>query len=205
VYGFGPSHGGILAVKRLFGGKSRDMLDDLGVVLRNLDGMAIAAARRALFGDGPPVVSLTLRSTSELLSNPESRLVLGDDRDALGQRRAVLYWRKQPIDKRHARESHRLLGAEIGQAGFGRLQLALDDSDDRWPEGTYGDEHMLGTTRMHRDPRRGVVDANCKMHGLENLYVSGSSVFPTCGTSNPTLTIVALALRLADHLKERLQ
>jgi choline dehydrogenase-like flavoprotein len=62
----------------------------------------------------------------------------------------------------------------------------------------------MGTTRMAADPRQGVVDADCRVHGIDNLYVAGSSVFPTCGAANPTLTIVALALRLADHLRERL-
>jgi choline dehydrogenase-like flavoprotein len=57
---------------------------------------------------------------------------------------------------------------------------------------------------MADDPKRGVVDRNCKVHGVENLYVAGSSVFPTSAASNPTLTIVALALRLAKHIKEEL-
>ena len=64
-----------------------------------------------------------------------------------------------------------------------------------------GGKHHMGTTRMHRDPRHGVVDADCRVHGLANLFVAGSSVFPTGGYVNPTLTLVALALRLADHLK----
>jgi choline dehydrogenase-like flavoprotein len=59
----------------------------------------------------------------------------------------------------------------------------------------------MGTTRMHADPRQGVVDVNCKVHGVDNLYIAGSSVFPTGGYANPTLTLVALALRLADRLK----
>jgi choline dehydrogenase-like flavoprotein len=59
----------------------------------------------------------------------------------------------------------------------------------------------MGTTRMHNDPKQGVVDRNCKSHALSNLYIAGSSVFPTGGSANPTLTIVAMALRLADHLK----
>ena len=56
---------------------------------------------------------------------------------------------------------------------------------------------------MHRDPALGVVDEDCRVHGVANLYVAGSSVFPTAGAANPTLTITALALRLADHLKEK--
>ena len=62
----------------------------------------------------------------------------------------------------------------------------------------------MGTTRMNRDPTKGVVDENCRVHSLANLYVAGSSVFPTGGVANPTLTIVTLALRLADHIKEGL-
>ena len=62
--------------------------------------------------------------------------------------------------------------------------------------------HHLGTTRMSADPRQGVVDADSKVHGVANLYVAGSSVFPTYGSSNPTLNLVALTLRLADHLKK---
>jgi choline dehydrogenase-like flavoprotein len=61
----------------------------------------------------------------------------------------------------------------------------------------------MGTTRMHQDPRRGVVDANCQVHGVDNLFVAGSSVFPTCGNDQPTLTVVALAIRLADRIKAR--
>jgi choline dehydrogenase-like flavoprotein len=66
-----------------------------------------------------------------------------------------------------------------------------------------GDRHM-GTTRMHDDPKRGVVDANCRVHGIENLFIAGSSVFTTSGAANPTFTILALTFRLADHLQNRL-
>ena len=67
-----------------------------------------------------------------------------------------------------------------------------------------GGYHQMGTTRMSGDERTGVVDANCRVHGLENLYVAGSSVYPTGSNINPTLTLVALALRLSDHLKNRI-
>jgi choline dehydrogenase-like flavoprotein len=63
----------------------------------------------------------------------------------------------------------------------------------------------MGTTRMHVNPHRGVVDENCRIHGLNNIYIAGSSVFPTAGYVNPTLTIVALAIRLADHLKAEIK
>jgi len=68
-----------------------------------------------------------------------------------------------------------------------------------------GSYHHLGTTRMSDDPKRGVVDRNCRVHGVENLFVAGGSVFPTVGISNPTLTIVALAIRLADFVRDRME
>ena len=76
--------------------------------------------------------------------------------------------------------------------------------DEHPPALFEGNFHHLGATRMHEDPKQGVVDADCRVHGIHNLYIAGSSVFPTYGASNPTLTILALALRLADHLKQRL-
>jgi choline dehydrogenase-like flavoprotein len=76
--------------------------------------------------------------------------------------------------------------------------------DEHPPALFEGNFHHLGATRMHENPKQGVVDANCRVHGLQNLYVAGSSLLPTYGASNPTLTILALGLRLADHLKQRL-
>ena len=98
------------------------------------------------------------------------------------------------------------LGAEVARTGFGRLRSSLEDGNDAtWPEDMFGDQHHMGTTRMHRDPSLGVVNQNCRVHGVANLYVAGSSVFPTAGAANPTLTITALALRLANHLKAALK
>jgi choline dehydrogenase-like flavoprotein len=95
----------------------------------------------------------------------------------------------------------RSLALEFGARGMGRMALNVED-DGRWPEQVSGGSHHMGTTRMSDDARQGVVDRNGKVHGMDNLYVAGSSVFPTSGASNPTLTLLALTLRLADHLKE---
>ncbi|HQH29091.1 MAG TPA: GMC oxidoreductase, partial [Oligoflexia bacterium] len=89
---------------------------------------------------------------------------------------------------------------ELGRVSKGRVQMVLND-EVPWPNPWFGGHH-IGTTRMHDDPKQGVVDKNCRLHSLENFYIAGSSVFPTPGCSNPTLTVVAMALRLADHLKE---
>jgi choline dehydrogenase-like flavoprotein len=97
----------------------------------------------------------------------------------------------------------RSLAMEVGALGLGRMTLEVED-DGYWPAPVAGGNHHMGTTRMHEDPRRGVVDRNGRVHGVANLYVAGSSVFPTAGASNPTLTIVALTLRLAAHLRARM-
>ena len=88
-----------------------------------------------------------------------------------------------------------------------KLGVLVDDpgvDEAGWPNSMEGGKHHMGTTRMHIDPKRGVVDPDGRVHAVANLYIAGSSVFPTCGYANPTFTIVALALRLADHLKTRL-
>src|SRR4030095_4071608 len=92
------------------------------------------------------------------------------------------------------------LAGALGVAEQGRVRVSLPADTSSWP--AYGEWHHMGTTRMHGDPRQGVVDRNCKVHELENLYVAGSSVFPTSGYANPTLTLVALSLRLGRHLRE---
>ena len=96
---------------------------------------------------------------------------------------------------------HELLGKALTHANVGRISLLPESGDTGWPASlSYGGHHS-GTTRMHRSAAEGVVDENCRVHGVSNLFIAGSSVFPTIGYANPTLTIVALALRLADHVK----
>ena len=93
-----------------------------------------------------------------------------------------------------------------GRSGLGRVRMndwLLDPVDGPWPNSLGGGWHHMGTTRMHPNPREGVVDVNSRVHGVENLYVAGASVFPTAGSVNPTLTLVALSLRLSDHLKSK--
>jgi choline dehydrogenase-like flavoprotein len=146
---------------------------------------------------------LAIIGAGEQQPNRDSRVTLSDRRDALGLPMTRLDWRLTAADKASLRRNLRALGAEFAAAGIGRLHLTLPEGD-AWPEELTGGNHHMGTTRMAADPRQGVVDADCRVHGIDNLYVAGSSVFPTCGAANPTLTIVALALRLADHLRERL-
>ena len=97
------------------------------------------------------------------------------------------------------------MGEEFGRLGLGRVNIpefALAEASD-WPQPIWGGCHHMGTTKMSKTPKEGVVDKNCRLHTVNNLYIAGSSVFPTVGYAMPTLTIVALALRLGDHLKNK--
>ncbi len=138
---------------------------------------------------------------SEQAPNPDSRVRLGGERDALGLPRPVLEWRLRDLDTSSVRRSLEIVGEELGAAGLGRvfLRSAVGDEPD-----ISGGHHHMGTTRMGEDPSTSVVDADGRLHGTDNLYVAGSSVFPSAGFANPTLTVVALALRLAGHLGEEL-
>jgi choline dehydrogenase-like flavoprotein len=132
--------------------------------------------------------------------NPDSRITLSEQPDALGMQRIRLHW---SIVERDLQSVERLVAALsrwLGRSGLGRVQFTRPIS----PETTQrfsGGMHHMGTTRMSRRPEDGVVNTDCRVHETRNLYVASSSVFPTVGYANPTLTIVALALRLADHLK----
>jgi choline dehydrogenase-like flavoprotein len=145
---------------------------------------------------------LAVRVQAEQAPNPESRVTLGSRRDRFGLPVARLAWRPAASDRASIRASQEMLDAALRTAGLGQLEFML--GDEHPPALLEGNYHHLGATRMHPDPNEGVVDADCRVHGIRNLYVAGSSVFPTYGCSNPTLTVVALAMRLADHLKKQL-
>jgi choline dehydrogenase-like flavoprotein len=158
---------------------------------------------------GPPQSTprfFHLKTRQEQAPNPDSRVTLSAEKDALGVPRARLDWRLTELDKRSIRTYYQLLGQEMGRTGTGRVQIHewLLGDDRSWPSSISGGWHHMGTTRMHGDPKMGVVDSNCRVHGLGNLYIAGAAVYPTAGAVNPTLTLVALALRLSDHLKTTL-
>ncbi len=141
--------------------------------------------------------------TSEVIPDRENRITLGDRRDALGQRRVSLRWILSQRDADEIRRIVELLAKTLGQRSAGRLRIDITPRRP-WPETDPGNHHM-GTTRMAGDPTRGVVDRDCKVFGVDNLWIAGSSVFSTYGYANPTLTLVALTVRLADHLTARLK
>jgi choline dehydrogenase-like flavoprotein len=149
---------------------------------------------------------LEIFAQTEQSPNPESRVMLSDRRDALGMPQIRLDWRLAPLDKWSLRRSQELLGERLQAAGLGTLEAqdwVLSD-DDRWGATMHGGHHHLGTARMSDDPQHGVVDPAGRVHGVDNLYVSDGSVFPTSGYANPLLTIVALGVRSARHLRTTL-
>jgi choline dehydrogenase-like flavoprotein len=137
----------------------------------------------------------------EPLPNPDSRITLSDKKDLFGQQKIDVNWQLSDKDLDHAYRAMELAALEFGRMGIGRAYGTLFVNKDRWPENMEAGRHHCGTTRMTDNPKTGVADKNCKVNNISNLYLSGSSLFPTIGYANPTLTIVALALRLSDHLK----
>jgi choline dehydrogenase-like flavoprotein len=202
---------GIAALSRLIAAVPRgempeDLSSEIGRILGDLDGTARHAWRRWVRGESrsAPIDKLRLSCLGEQVPNPASRVTLSDERDPLGIPRAQLDWRLSELDREGVAKLARTVGTELGRLGAGRLRLrdwTLETGG--WPEDLQGGHHHMGTTRMADDPKAGVVDRNCRVHGIDNLYVAGSSVFPTAGYANPTLTILALTLRLADHLRDR--
>jgi choline dehydrogenase-like flavoprotein len=157
---------------------------------------------RVLHSDYYKVFALYTRIEQE--PNPFSRVTLNNEIDSLGVPKVNLDWETTPLDKKTVREINKLLGQQVGKAGIGRVKLSdylLDEKDDTLPSYTSGGWHHIGTTRMSENPKTGVVDKNCSVHGITNLFIAGSSCYPTGGSVNPTLTIVAISLRLSDYLK----
>ena len=137
--------------------------------------------------------------------NPNSRVTLACDRDALGLNRVCVDWRMGDLVKRTFDRSLDLIAHELRLIGAAEVELGPSLMSSGWPEKVDWCWHHMGTTRMHDSSRLGVVNRNCQVHGVPNLYIAGSSVFPTGGANMPTITIVALALRLADHLAAKIR
>ncbi len=176
-------------------------------------------------GPAPGTVAF-LQILAEQRLRPESRITLDDAVDTLGMPRTRLDWQYTAEDRAEILVNLRTFAEQIGAEGLGRAQIvpggARPDAEEMIPgeivslyrsiPGEIDEEnfpigigfHHMCTTRMAADPAEGVVDADCRMHEIENLWIGGSSVFATGGVSTPTFTIVALAVRLADHLKRQL-
>jgi choline dehydrogenase-like flavoprotein len=181
----------------------KDAGTHVGNVLRDLDDVLREGYLRAT---DAPVRGFSLTARTETAPLASNRITLSEERDALGMNRLRLGWRLGSLERLTVQRTMQLLAEELGRLDIARVrinELLLAD-DPRWSENLSWFGHHLGTTRMSGDSGSGVVDADCRIHGVSNVYVASGSVFPTCGVANPTLTIVALALRLADHLKARI-
>jgi choline dehydrogenase-like flavoprotein len=167
-------------------------------IFAGLDDVA-ALVYRKMF---PPVGDrLIVGCRAEQAPNPDSRVTLDCAKDHFDMPKARLHWQLLPQDLDSFRRTEKLWAQLFTRASLDFTPL-LAPPDARWPDRIAPGAHHMGTTRMHEDATCGVVDENCRIHGTSNLFVAGSSVFPTAGWTPPTLTIVALALRLADHVNE---
>ena len=151
----------------------------------------------------PPARTVVIGCRAEQVPNRNSRVTLDDSTDRVGMPRARLHWDLTDQDRAGVERAMHVCAAALDD-GQADMEPMSDLADGGWMERIAGGAPHTGTTRMHRDPAHGVVDEHCRVHGTSNLFVAGSSVFPTAGWAPPTLTIVALVLRLADHMKARL-
>ena len=134
-----------------------------------------------------------------------SRVMLTDRQDALGMRQLRVDWRYARADIESVAGTLDLIASELERTGAGRFTYERATlEEDLLHYGAYGGHH-IGTARMGTDPRTSVVNADCRLHAVNNLYVAGSAAFPTSGQANPTLTLIALALRVAAHLEQQLK
>lgn len=153
----------------------------------------------------PPGNRFSIDFHAEQQPNRFSRVLLGAGVDALGMPQLRIDWRHSPADVHTVRVALAALAHDLQASAVGRLHYdPAQVETEMLRYGAYGGHH-LGTARMGLDPRRSVVNADCRVHDMANLYIAGGAVFPTSSQANPTLTVVALALRLADHLRNELR
>ena len=188
---------------------NKEMFRELGEFFCNGTAVAYECMRRLVNGQvknwnryGLEETGIIVKLMAEQAPNPDSRVVLGDEYDLFHQRNIHLDWRLTDLDLESMKRSMDILNKSLQKKGLGYIDLHLNTDLSDMARKIYGGYHHMGTTRMHDDHTMGVVDKDCKLHGTHNLFVAGSSVFPTVGYANPTVTIAALAIRLADHLKK---
>ncbi len=179
-----------------------DLMANLWTVISEADDVVATAYRRLIRDRDRPITTYEVESYIEQVPNPDSRVTLAEERDAFGQPRVHVDWRLSEIDKRTSYRAIELFAQAVGANDIGRIRVVVKPEDIFPPTTGWGHHHM-GTTRMNDDPKSGVVDRNAKVHGIANLFVAGSSVFPTSGCATPTLTLVALAARLSEHLDKQ--
>lgn len=178
-----------------------------GSILRNPGEVAHTFVQRALYRRSPSLkpARIRLQCYLEQAPNPASRIVLSAKKDRLGMPMAAVDWHLTELEGRTLRTMTRTVQEEFARLNLGEMQEEPWLAEDGWQQHLADCAHHCGTTRMAGSASEGVVDSDCAVFGVEGLYVCGSSVFPTSGYANPTLTIVALSMRLAEHLRGKLQ
>jgi choline dehydrogenase-like flavoprotein len=195
---------GAAKTKTPYKGMFRDVIN----AISDAPSVASNFGRRVFLGQPAvlpnPLVTIIVDLEQE--PDPESRVMLSSEKDPLGMNRAKVDWRISEIERRTAHYFNGAIAGELNQLGLGETRASawLNSNMPLRDDELYGTYHHIGATRMSKDPHDGVVNEDCRCHGVNNLYFAGCSVFPTGGHANPTLTIVALAVRLADHLRSRL-
>lgn len=174
-------------------------------LVSDLDMVIEAIARKQfdtkVFDHASEIAGFQLPMMMEQTPDPANRITLGSKKDALGMPQISIDYRITEQDKTRVWKSLQAAAREIGALDIGRMQLLKEKADRLWSEQLGFSNHHMGTTRMAATPEQGVVDGNALVFGTNNLFIAGSSVFTTGGHVPPTLTIVALSIRLAEHLK----
>ncbi|MGF1567827.1 MAG: GMC oxidoreductase [Nodosilinea sp.] len=178
---------------------------ELKIILSHGSDLLSLLYRRYVLGrsSSAPPSAIWLQPHVEQAPNWDSRIRLSSQRDALGLPLAQIDWRLSELERHTAETMVQTLQSVWADGQPAQVQPVewLRDSARDWRSGFSSSSHPMGTTRMADNPRQGVVDRNGQVHGVANLFIAGSSVFPTSGYANPTLTLVALAIRLGDYLK----
>ncbi len=172
----------------------------LGLVLVHAPTVARYVWARLRDGSAPRVTRVRFRNFMEMEPRAENRVTLADEVDANGSRIARVQHDTSELDRRSMVAVHEALATEVERLGIGRLETDLATASP-WPVADDASHH-IGTTRMGDDVATSVVTPDARLHGADNVYLAGASVFPTSGCANPTMTIVALAIRLARHLRQ---
>jgi choline dehydrogenase-like flavoprotein/nucleoside-diphosphate-sugar epimerase len=157
-------------------------------------------------GTGRKIERLTLELISEQPPSRENRVSLSNDTDRLGLPKALISWEVDQKLRENVLQAALLLLGDMDRAGISGFKPAHAIMEAKASSLVLRDmAHTAGTTRMGADPTHSVVDADCQVHGVQGLHLAGASIFPTSGHANPTMMIMAFALRLADHLKPKLR
>ncbi len=201
-----------------FGEQTEQSLTDLGKTFMRPFDAEVAEDMRTVLDDMPGVAGAALgsihprlrwkpyfkmRHRFEQAPNPLSRVVLSARKNAIGQPEADLDWHLTDLDVKTVTVGRDLVARELSALGLGRVQMG-EITRATMEKRLGGTHHQMGTTRMSKRPEDGVVDFDSRVHDLDNLYIAGSSVFPNPSDASPTLTLIAMAMRLADHLQGRL-